>query len=385
MNKSNKSPVRAAIPAFRAAVHAANLFDSTLDPWAHVRTASTNAAAAFALAATEPGSSDDGNAAYNAAWKMSALDAVEIEEVRSAFHTSLWPNGDVPDWLPMVHRDWRGRGPGWDFWADWYEGYLTGRPLDFDLLEKVALIPDAECEKGDDHVNGIIARIRLDHAVEATPNGEIITVNPETGKLRIETDAALPKEIGRYARRKIAAAVDIFARVGNQYTALAADLRMLREAAEDPEFTPVELFDACASASRRLGLRIRNGEVPAADEDALIADYARRIRDAGADIRGNDPTTPAVLEARADQRYGRAAAERRCGEDGRGTSGSGDRRATRAAAARGCSGRDRSGGRSGGTAGCKRQAVVADRQGHKIGRMDRRRDQRSDHRGCRGA
>jgi len=45
------------------------------------------------------------------------------------------------------------------FWADWYEGYLTGQPLDIDLLEQVALIPSKDWDKGDDHVNGIIAAI----------------------------------------------------------------------------------------------------------------------------------------------------------------------------------------------------------------------------------
>ena len=95
------------------------------------------------------------------------------------------------------------------------------------------------------------------------------------------------------------AAVDVFALSHNQYTALAPDLLRLRQAADDPEYTPVELFDECAAASRRLASRIRNGEVPEAEQDALIADYGHRIREAGADILANDPKTQEVLTARA--------------------------------------------------------------------------------------
>jgi hypothetical protein len=199
----------------------------------------------------------------------------------------------------MVHRDWRARGGGWVFWADWYEGYLTGRPLDIDLLEKVALIPSEDWDKGETHVNGVIDAIRRDHAIARTPNGEIIAVNPETGRLRIEVDTALPADIGTYARRKIRAAVEVFSSVQNQYAALASDLLRLRQAAGDPDYTPVELFDECAAASRRLASRIWNGEVPEAETDALIADYGHRIREAGADILANDPKTQELLTARA--------------------------------------------------------------------------------------
>ena len=105
--------------------------------------------------------------ATNDAWTEVVVDAVEIEAGRSPFRRPLWHGGEIPAWVPMVHRDWRGRGAGWDFWADWYEGYLTGRPLDLDLLEKVALIPDEEWKKGDVHVNAIIAGFYHAHRVAA--------------------------------------------------------------------------------------------------------------------------------------------------------------------------------------------------------------------------
>jgi hypothetical protein len=88
-----------------------------------------------------------------------AADALELEKGRNAFIQPLWPEGVAPEGIPMLHRDWHARGGGWAFWAEWYEGYLTGKPLDLDLLEKVALIEPEDWDKGDDHVNGIIASI----------------------------------------------------------------------------------------------------------------------------------------------------------------------------------------------------------------------------------
>jgi hypothetical protein len=86
--------------------------------------------------------------------------------------------------------------------------------------------------------------------------------------------------------------------VGNQHRALAPDHDMLRRAVADAGNLPVELFDACASASRRLTLRISNGECPSTENDALVADYLTRVREAGADILAHDTKTQEVITAR---------------------------------------------------------------------------------------
>ena len=51
----------------------------------------------------------------------------------------------------------------WDFWIDWYERHLHGRPHDWDLLERIALIPDEHWQRGPAHVNSLIAQmVRLE-------------------------------------------------------------------------------------------------------------------------------------------------------------------------------------------------------------------------------
>ena len=117
--------------------------------------------------------------------------------------------------------------------------------------------------------------------------------------LRLVPTSSLPDDISLYARRKIARAIDLFGdNPANQYSALQPDLKMLREAVDDAANLPVELFDACASASRRLTQRAALGECPSIEQDATLSDYLTRIREAGADILAHDPETQRVLDRR---------------------------------------------------------------------------------------
>lgn len=70
------------------------------------------------------------------------------------------------------------------FWRDWYQGFLDGKPLDWELQRRVALIDDAIWEAGPEAVANEIERIQAEMLVEKLPMAERIEVNPETGKFR---------------------------------------------------------------------------------------------------------------------------------------------------------------------------------------------------------
>ncbi len=53
-----------------------------------------------------------------------------------------------------------------DFWRDWYQGFLDGKPLDWELQRRVALIPDADWEKGPAHIAEKIEEIRREYDAE---------------------------------------------------------------------------------------------------------------------------------------------------------------------------------------------------------------------------
>lgn len=236
-----------------------------------------------------------------AIWENLRADCNLLDAGHSLDHTPLWhaaPNPLQKAW-DKTRTLWQAEAPTYDFWLRWYQGALDGTPLPPALLRDIALIPDAEWEKGAAHIAGLIAGIERDHALAATPNGEEVVFNPATGRLHLVPVTDLPTDIADYARRKITKAVALFDDdVGNQYAALAPDCAMLASAVADAGNLPVELFDACASAVRRLTARVKNGDCPPPETDPLIADYAARLREAGADILGHDAKTQEVLAAR---------------------------------------------------------------------------------------
>ena len=54
----------------------------------------------------------------------------------------------------------------WSFWREWYQGFLDGKPLDWELQRRVALIDDAIWEAGPEAVADEIERIRAGYEVE---------------------------------------------------------------------------------------------------------------------------------------------------------------------------------------------------------------------------
>lgn len=189
--------------------------------------------------------------------------------------------------------------PGGEFWVNWYQRALDGREQNWPLLHDIALIDDELWQEGGERLDAEIHNLRQRHGIAATENGEIIEQDPETGHLRLVPDTELPDDMGAYARRKIIGAASLFDdAITNQYSALDSDLAMLRRAVNDAGNLPVELFDVCVSATRRLTIRIEQGECPDAAQDPIIADYRDRLRQAGADILAGDPKTQQVLENR---------------------------------------------------------------------------------------
>lgn len=243
---------------------------------------------------------DEFVAADQAFWSSVALDVHRLSRNQDIGSSPLW-SGENPlagAWntgLPVI-RDY----PGGYFWIDWYQRALDGRPQNWSLLRDIALIDDALWRQGGEVLENTIEELRRQHGLELTANAERIEPNPDTGLLRLVPDSRLPEGIAAYARRKIIKATEVFDDyTGQAYGALAPDLAMLRRAVADAGNLPLELLDACAAATRRLAIRIDNGDCPFATQDPLIADYQSRLREAGADILASDPEAQKVLARRA--------------------------------------------------------------------------------------
>lgn len=279
----------AAAHAAHAAHAAAEAADNAADADDPARAAHAAARAAHAAAR-----------ATDEVWTSIESDARALTSNEALDELPLWPFGNPLQeaWtasIPIL-RD----TPGGDFWIDWYQCALDGRPQNWPLLEQIALIDPKIWDEGGEALAAEIRRVRRDRAVAATANGEDVAPNPETGRLRLVPASPLPDDIATYARRKIVKATQIFDDVAGQaYGGLTSDLAMLRRAASDAANLPLELFDACSSAALRLSVRIDTGDCPSVEQDPLIADYRQQLREVGADILGADPETSKVLERRA--------------------------------------------------------------------------------------
>jgi hypothetical protein len=244
------------------------------------------------------------------------MDCAALEAGDDPFALPLW-DGPVPERIAdawaRVREDWaKAGGPVWAFWTQFTEDALAGRAQDWPLLHDIALIRAEDWQGGPDRVHPIIEGMLLERAVKATDNGETIAFNPQTGKARLVPGSALPPDLAPYLKRKISRALAIFGSgSANQYTALRPDLALLSEVVAEADTLPVELFDVCASVSRRVIHRARMGECPDPETDPLLADFLHRIREAGADVLGNDPMAQDVLARRAGIAGNRAFTEGR--------------------------------------------------------------------------
>ncbi|WP_022704103.1 hypothetical protein [Pseudorhodobacter ferrugineus] len=66
-----------------------------------------------------------------------------------------------------MHQIWQDTPETWQFWLRWYEAALEGNPLNPDLERDIALIPDADWEKGAEHIAALIAALEERHDLKA--------------------------------------------------------------------------------------------------------------------------------------------------------------------------------------------------------------------------
>jgi hypothetical protein len=246
---------------------------------------------------------DPGALAFLATYKVIRADATALESGTDPLTLPLWPP-PPPDWFTEAEstmRDyWQTNSPEhWSFWQRWWDAAVAGQPLDWNLQRDIALIPDEIWQAGPGPVAEAIAKIEAEHALRRTFNGERIEQNPETGLFRLVPETDLPPDLATYAQRKMAKALAIFGDTpSNQYRPLEPALRVVREALQDRANLPVELFDACGSATRMVANMARTHTIPSPDQDACISEFVTMLRQAGADILSNDPKTQLVLTNR---------------------------------------------------------------------------------------
>jgi hypothetical protein len=93
----------------------------------------------------------------------------EISSASRLLEHPLWLDGSNTTNLHEMWRRFRRTVSDksvWAFWRDWYQGFLDGKPLDWEVQRRVALIDDAIWEQGPEAVAEEIKRIKGEFATQ---------------------------------------------------------------------------------------------------------------------------------------------------------------------------------------------------------------------------
>lgn len=209
---------------------------------------------------------------------------------------SIWSNspliGTAQD-IPSFMYQYVGLSDYWSFWRDWYQGFLDGKPLDWELQRRVALIPDADWGKGPEHIARLIEEIKAKFLAEKAPLAETVEFDEDSSKfftkpLGIENNMLLSTHLG-----KVEDALDDALNGRNGLMEDSHETRVLRRIfrkySNDPERVEMDFVDVQNGLSRQM----KSGELPESEENRALADT---LVNAALDIRA---THPEIAENRA--------------------------------------------------------------------------------------
>lgn len=208
---------------------------------------------------------------------------------------TLWPLESEEAWqanelfAPFDHAD-----PGaFDYWREWYQGFLDGKPLDWELQRRVALIRGEDWEKGPAHVAEKIEEIKADYLAEKLPQAETVEFDQATGKFfTVPVPVAKPDLLGATLSQVADALDDALANPSNGLSERSRETRVLRRTAakygNDPQRIEMDFTSVHAGLTRQ----IVNGDLPPSEENIALQSAC----DEGA--RGIRATHPEIAEHR---------------------------------------------------------------------------------------
>lgn len=236
------------------------------------------------------------------------------------FDIALWHHEGMPvevaENYQALLRFWQSDPKVWDFWERWYNGFLNGTPMDWDIQLAVASLPDEDWEKGPEWVAGKIAEIEAEFLSKSLPQAETIEFSTETGKFFVvPVSVAKPDLLAATLSQIEDALEDITAAGSNgiherswEYTVLT---RTIRKYGNDPQRIEMDL----TSVYRGIARQIADDELPASEENLALQNALREgaqgIRATHPDIAKNREllTRQALAELTDDQKETLAIAQ----------------------------------------------------------------------------
>ncbi|WP_424979225.1 hypothetical protein [Leisingera sp. S232] len=156
----------------------------------------------------------------------------------------------------------RHAGTNWSYWRDWYQGFLDGKPLDWELQHRVAQIDDATWDAGPESVAAEIERIRTKFSALPVGNGRFPKHEPKSVSHLIEHRAVASASLQGLA-------VQVTHSIDRYYAETRANA--LPEALEPLTALPALLL----AVNSTIQEAPNNGTVASETEDQLRAEVGR--------------------------------------------------------------------------------------------------------------
>lgn len=215
----------------------------------------------------------------------------------SVLDAPLWRGLTPPDTIiaaqTQLNRFFDSELSIWSFWREWYQGFLDGKPLDWELQRRVALIPDEDWEKGPGRIAEKIAEIKARFLAEKAPLAETVEFNDDTAKFHtVPREFAKPDLLSATLAQVEDALDDVLARPGNGLDERSREVRVIRRVltryANDPQQIELNLVSVAVGLRRQME---ETRDLPESEENlalkAAVEDGALAIRATHPDVAEN--------------------------------------------------------------------------------------------------
>lgn len=195
------------------------------------------------------------------------------------------------------------------FWRDWYQGFLDGKPLDWELQRRVALIPDDDWEKGPAHIADVIADIQAEFLASKLPQAESVEFDFEDGKFFVQpTPLTNPDLLGATLSHIQDVLDDALANPSNGLNENSRETRVLKRVftkyGNDPQRIELDLTSVHMGLTRQ----IVSQDLPPSEENlslqSAVEQGAQAVRATHPDVADNRRilSNQALREITAEQK-----------------------------------------------------------------------------------
>lgn len=159
----------------------------------------------------------------------------------------------------------------WSFWYEWYQGFLDGTPVDWELQRRVALISDTDLEKGPEHIATLIEEIKAAYLAEKLPLAEDLAFDHNTSTFHtVPREMAKPDLLGATLSQVEDALEDAMTDGSNGINENSTEFRKLsrtfRKYGNDPQRIEMDFTTVHAGLTRQ----IISGELPPCEDNLAL-------------------------------------------------------------------------------------------------------------------